>query len=212
MTLEELVASQPTDNHPGNLMPDSVRKVIAYLNDISNGVKALVPIGSGKIYFGGAATVPYGWHICDGTALSRTDYAELFAVLSTTYGAGDGSTTFNLPNLQRRFPLGAGGTKLFTADTANGQDSDWEVNNTLGAIGGEERHQILFNELPNWEMPVMYDHDWTAAFGWGSDLVGPKLDTSGGNITGGLISGDSDEIYMNLLPPSLVVNYIIRVK
>lgn len=55
--------------------------------------------------YGGAAA-PSGYLICDGSAVSRTTYANLFTILSTTYGGGDGSTTFNLPDLRQRFPLG----------------------------------------------------------------------------------------------------------
>ena len=50
----------------------------------------------------GKATAPSGYLLCDGTAVSRTTYAELFVVLSTTYGVGNGSTTFNVPQLQGR--------------------------------------------------------------------------------------------------------------
>ncbi len=66
------------------------------------------PVGSLTVFAGSAA--PIGWLLCDGAAVSRTTYAALFAVLGTTYGAGDGSTTFNVPNLQNRVPVGSGGT------------------------------------------------------------------------------------------------------
>lgn len=54
------------------------------------------------------ATAPAGWLLCDGTAINRTTYARLFAAISDTYGVGDGSTTFNLPNTQGVFLRGAG--------------------------------------------------------------------------------------------------------
>jgi len=73
----------------------------------------------------GGASAPSGWLMCTGSAVSRTTYADLFAVLSTTYGAGDGSTTFNVPNLQQRFPLGK---------AAAGTGS------TLGGTGGAIDH------------------------------------------------------------------------
>jgi microcystin-dependent protein len=56
------------------------------------------------------ATAPTGWLICDGAAVNRSIYGALFVIVGTTYGAGDGSTTFNLPNLVNRFGVGAGGT------------------------------------------------------------------------------------------------------
>ena len=59
------------------------------------------------IAYGGSAA-PAGFLLCDGSAVSRTTYADLFAALGTTWGAGDGSTTFNLPDLRGRSALGAG--------------------------------------------------------------------------------------------------------
>ena len=53
------------------------------------------------------STTPQGWLLCDGSAVSRTDYAALYAVIGTTYGAGNGSTTFNLPNLVDKFVEGS---------------------------------------------------------------------------------------------------------
>ena len=62
------------------------------------------PVGAITAY--GGAVAPSGWLVCDGSALSRGTYAALFAVIGTTFGAGDGTTTFNLPDLRGRFPLG----------------------------------------------------------------------------------------------------------
>lgn len=64
----------------------------------------LYQTGDLKIFAG--TTTPSGWLLCDGSAVSRTAYAALFAVIGTAYGAGDGSTTFNLPNFTDRFPRG----------------------------------------------------------------------------------------------------------
>lgn len=64
------------------------------------------PIGT-ILAFGGS-NVPTGWHLCDGTALSRTTYKDLFSIIGTNFGVGDGSTTFNLPDLQGEFLRGAG--------------------------------------------------------------------------------------------------------
>ena len=65
-----------------------------------------VPIGT-IIPFAGNS-IPQGYLLCDGSAISRTDYASLFAVIGTIYGAGDGNSTFNLPNMDRRTISGAG--------------------------------------------------------------------------------------------------------
>lgn len=80
-----------------------------------------------------AATIP-GWILCDGQYLSRTDYADLFAVIGTTYGAGDGSTTFRLPSFRGRFPAGH-------IDVPGGDM-------VLGSYGGEATHTLTLDEIP----------------------------------------------------------------
>lgn len=71
----------------------------------------------GIISMFGGNTAPAGYLLCDGSAVSRTTYAALFAEISTNWGVGDGANTFNLPNLQQKFPVGKG-TEAW-ADTLN---------------------------------------------------------------------------------------------
>lgn len=84
--------------------------------------------------------------MCYGQAISRTDYPNLFAAIGTTYGAGDGSTTFNLPDLRGRVAAGRddmGGTaagRLTSASTF--------VGTTLGATGGTETHTLTTAQMP----------------------------------------------------------------
>lgn len=85
----------------------------------------------GDIKATASTTTPAGWLLCAGQAISRTTYAELFAAVGTTYGAGDGSTTFNVPDLRGRTIAGL--------DNMNGTDAgrlDWA--NTLGTAGGQQ--------------------------------------------------------------------------
>lgn len=83
----------------------------------------LVPVGT-VISTALSATIS-GWLLCDGAAVSRTTYAGLFAAIGTTYGAGDGSTTFAVPNLAGRVPVGKAASGTFV---------------TLGSTGGAETH------------------------------------------------------------------------
>lgn len=75
----------------------------------------IAPTGSLTMWAGAVVSPPTGWLACNGANVSRTTYATLFAVVGTTWGAGDGSTTFGLPNLLNKFPVGAGDTYALAA-------------------------------------------------------------------------------------------------
>jgi microcystin-dependent protein len=98
------------------------------------GPVGLAPTGTIVMY--GAATAPGGWLTCNGSAISRTGFSALFSIISTTYGPGDGVSTFNLPNLAGRFPLGVGQSSAAGA-----------TNHLLGSTGGEETHTLALAEL-----------------------------------------------------------------
>jgi len=70
---------------------------------------------AGFIQMYGAASAPTGWLLCDGSAVSRSTYATLFALIGTTFGAGDGSSTFNVPDMRDKFPVGSGSTYALNA-------------------------------------------------------------------------------------------------
>ena len=75
----------------------------------SSGGGSSEPVGAIIAWAGSATQIPNDYKLCDGSSLSRTDFADLFAALGTTYGTGDGSTTFNIPDLRNKFIVGAGG-------------------------------------------------------------------------------------------------------
>jgi microcystin-dependent protein len=92
-----------------------------------------VPITGEVIEYAGTS-VPTGYLACNGAAVSRTTYAALFAVIGTTWGAGDGSTTFNVPDFQGRSSVGSGSGSGLTP-------------RTIAAGGGEENHVLTIGEL-----------------------------------------------------------------
>lgn len=100
----------------------------------------------GEVISFAGTTAPARWLFCYGQAISRTTYAALFAVLSTTYGAGDGSTTFNLPDCRGRADVGKdnmGGTSANRlTNLAGGLDGD-----ILGAVGGLESHTLTLAQM-----------------------------------------------------------------
>lgn len=149
---------------------------------------------AGEIIMWALLTIPRGWLPCDGAAISRTTYAGLFALLGTYYGVGDGSTTFNIPNMSGRFALGAGAGAGLTARSLGDK------------VGGEETHIMQINEMPN------HSH-----FGRVSINVSATDGTLAhmGDLTGGVqdtqvttkVGGDAPH---NNMPPFLAVNYIIK--
>ncbi len=103
--------------------------------NLLDGKTTLDSTPTGAITMYGGATAPTDWLLCDGSAVSRTTYSTLFTAISTTYGVGDGSTTFNLPDLKGKFPVGL-----------NSTDEDFDA---LGETGGAKTKTIAQANLPN---------------------------------------------------------------
>lgn len=154
-------------------------------------------------------TAPAGWLLCDGSAVSRTTYAALFAVLGTVYGAGNGSTTFNLPDLRGRVPAGkddmggAAANRLTTA--GSGVDGA-----ALGATGGAEQHTLSAAQMPA--------HTHSTTFSWDTGIAGggqrDGLVLDGSTVISGqeafnTSSQGSGQAHNNT-QPTLVANYIIK--
>lgn len=97
-------------------------------------------------------TVPTGYLLCDGSAVSRTTYANLFAAIGTTYGSGDGSTTFNLPNMYLRMPMYSGLGSM-------GATSDGSVPNITGGFNtGDRRTHITGTSGALYKTTVSSNH------------------------------------------------------
>lgn len=170
------------------------QEVLKYLSE-----KWLIPLEvddvvTGTILAYGAAPVPTGYLACNGLAVDRTIYANLFNVIGTDWGAGDGSTTFNVPDLRGRAGIGSGtGSGLSTR--------------TLADIGGEEEHTLLVNELASHTHDVEYlnqDVNDTPV----TDNVRQVTDYLGANDSQSGPAGADDP--HNNMQPFAVVNYIIK--
>jgi microcystin-dependent protein len=173
-------------------------------------------IGSVTAYSG--SSLPSGWLWADGSTVSRTTYADLFALIGTTYGAGDGSTTFALPDLRGRTiagkdnmdnseGTGGGDAARLTSGSKAAIDGD-----TLGASGGVEEH------LLTWEESGLkaHTHSFTdnyngsrSAQGGTNITVGSATLTGAADATSANTAEDADEAHTNV-QPTLVLNYIVR--
>lgn len=148
---------------------------------------------SGMIIDFGGFFAPSGWLICDGSAISRTTYAALFAAISTTFGAGDGTTTFNLPDSRGTVSVGAGtGSGL----TPRG----------LSAIGGEETHVITTTEMPS------HNHTQTGdnGVGGGNTVNANQNGRTGANSLFNTTNSTGGGNAHNNMQPFLVLNRIIK--
>jgi microcystin-dependent protein len=125
-----------------------------------SGASGLVP--SGTIVMTGRASAPTGYLLCNGAAVSRSTYAELFSAISTAYGAGDGATTFNVPDMRGRFPLGKAASG--TGSTLGEADGSLDHTHT----GPSHRHNIGHTHtIPNHQHTVRKHYH---AMGTGADL------------------------------------------
>jgi microcystin-dependent protein len=95
------------------------------------------------------ATAPDGYLLCNGGAVSRSTYADLFAVISTTYGSGDGSTTFNVPQLQGKLPQGYDGNTYNLAGTGGANTVTVAVTNNQGATSTTTQSVTITGNIDN---------------------------------------------------------------
>lgn len=91
-------------------------------DDVVEVFNSAVPVGSVTMWAGDTTDVPDGWNLCDGSAISRSTYSDLYTLLGNTFGAGDGSTTFNVPDMTDRFVVGAGSS--YSRNSKGGSSSN----------------------------------------------------------------------------------------
>lgn len=154
------------------------------------------------------STAPTGWLLCYGQAISRTTYASLFAVIGEDYGAGDGSTTFLLPDLRGRVIAGqddmGGASANRLTGLSGGVDGD-----TLGAVGGSEKHTLTEAQLASHRHTYKTQSgslpgvNFTGSYGTMRSNNNSYTADENGNYTGG---GQAH----NNVQPTIIMNHIIK--
>lgn len=166
----------------------------------------------GEIALWATSTAPTGWLIADGATVSRSTYSALFAVLGTTYGAGDGSTTFGLPNLKGKVPVG--------------RDASDTAFDTIGETGGSKTSALVVANLPahthtasstttitNGDLVVRQfgggDAKLTANSTYGPYNTSTITASTSTSVSGGGNGTATGDTFSNL-QPYIALNYIIR--
>ena len=171
----------------------------AFYGDGSN-LSGIAGVPAGLVLPYAVSSAPSGYLLCNGQAVSRSTYSTLFAIVSSLYGNGDGSSTFNVPDLRGRFVAGwDAGTGVLTSVTAS-----MIVGSTIGNTGGTQNVALTVAQMPA--------HVHTAyARGSGSDGESglseassyETLTTVSTGSTGGTGSHSN-------IPPAIILNYIIK--
>lgn len=182
----------PTQS-PGN---NSTRVATTAYADAA--VAAIQTVPAGALFMTATATAPAGYLLCDGSLVSRTTYAALFAAISTAYGVGDGSTTFGIPDLRGRIPVGKG----THADVSTLGNSDGL---SVGARRPKHKHTV---------------NDPGHSHGYERIVGGPANIAAGGDFTNANVQTNSATTGISVGPQTgnepvdapayVVVNYIIK--
>jgi microcystin-dependent protein len=184
--------------------------------DGADGVDGTTPIGTVLMY--GGSSVPTNYLRCNGSAISRSTYSDLFAVLGEKFGAGNGTTTFNLPNMIQKFPMG---TNYLPGADPTGQTGETGGNGTN--IGGDTvvvEKSLSKDELPPHSHDLLTDHtsaivtpigvlDFTDSQGGPLYRSGDGTDDSNPFVKES-ISGETTQQPVDITPPYVVLDFIIR--
>lgn len=173
----------------------------SYLQDGCVTAQKLALSFAGIVFPYAGNSAPSGFLLCDGSAVPRAAYAALFAVIGATYGGGDGSTTFNVPNLKGKVICGY-----------NAADTDF---NSLGKTGGEKTHTLTSAEsgLPahNHELANLqpFQQSDSPQYGYGSGPRSAVFVDGGWNSINNNTASNATSAHNNL-QPYVVLNYVIK--
>jgi microcystin-dependent protein len=173
---------------------DMVRCELAEGKVVLYGLPGGDSLPAGTVSMTAATAVPSAWLLCDGQQVSRATYSGLFAAIGTTYGAGNGSTTFNVPNLKGRVPVG--------------RDAGQTEFDTLGDTGGAKTHTLTTTQIPEHAHRIQRTNIAASAQGIDSSTVYKLKVDSGADFSTTQNAGGGEA--HNNLQPYIALNYIIK--
>lgn len=194
------------------------RSITERVNVLIRDYNTLLGVPAGCIMPFAGATAPDGWLLCHGQAVSRTTYVDLFAAIGTAYGPGDGSTSFNLPDLRGRVAAGRDDMGGVDAGRLVGGIANRTV---LGGVGGAATHTLNTGEMPAhnhgvtdpghthsglWSDPQAAIFAAQVGYGNGNNATVRNLNAA---TTGISIQNAGSGGAHNNTQPTLILNYVI---
>tara|TARA_B100001093_G_C26711790_1_gene963751 strand:- start:435 stop:1226 length:792 start_codon:yes stop_codon:yes gene_type:complete len=177
----------------------------------ASAISTLMPTASLMPFAGSSA--PTGYLLCDGAAISRSTYSTLFGIVGTTYGVGDGSSTFNIPDLRGRVIAGqddmGGASANRLTGLTGGVDGD-----ALGGTGGDEKHTLTTSEIPTHAHDIITAEKSNNTNGFdgfypgGTNLSNPSASQLAANTLAVQNTGGGG--VHNNVQPTIILNYIIK--
>lgn len=179
-----------------------VRSITERVNVLIRDYNTALGLPAGVILPFAGAAAPAGFLLCYGQAVSRATYADLFSAIGTSYGAGDGSTTFNVPDLRGRVAAGKDDMGGSAANRLTGGGSGI-AGTTLGAAGGAETHTLTTAQMPS------HNHTYPYGSGVAGSPTNQAVYGNTTNLAAQPVSNVGGGGAHNNTQPTLVLNHII---
>lgn len=197
--------TRPTSPYLGQLIFETDTFAMNFWNGSAWQGAISAPAGTVNSYAG--STAPTGWLLCAGQNVSRNTYAGLFAAIGTTYGSGDGSTTFALPDLRGR--VVAGVDNMGGSAASRLTSTVLSASNTIGATGGAQTHGLSSSEMPSHAHNVVIRRGAVASTPYTIYQLQTITTGAWSDETFTTTSAGSGTAHLNT-QPTMVMNYIIK--